>query len=243
MLLNADLGESYGKWEMGNDEAIMPYIDQASIACGYHAGDPIVMQRCIQLTKMHDVSIGAHVAYPDIQGFGRRSMRIPEAELVPIIMSQIATLDGLARCAGTKVDYVKPHGALYNDMMQSSDILQTVFKSIANFHVPLTLMVQSLVDNSIVEKMSTQFNVRVIYEGFSDRGYNNDGLLQPRGKQGAVLNLQASVSRIKHLQKFGNILSVDGKSLRLKIDSMCVHSDTQDAVNICQRIRELIDNA
>lgn len=243
MLLNADLGESFGQWQMGNDDAIMPYIDQANIACGYHAGDPVVMQRCIKLAKLHKVSIGAHVAYPDLQGFGRRSMIIPKAELMPIIMSQIATLDGLARSQNTKVEYVKPHGALYNDMMKSSDILQTVFKSIASFHAPLLLMVQSLVDNSIVEEMSTRFKVPVLFEGFSDRAYNNNGLLLSRSEKGAVLGQQACVARIKQFQKSGNISSVEGKALHLNIDSICVHSDTHDALNICQKIRELIDNA
>lgn len=240
MRLNADLGESYGHWNMGNDSAIMPFIDQANIACGYHAGDPIVMQKCIRLAKTHSVSIGAHVAYPDLQGFGRRSMNIPENELVPIIMSQIATLDGLAHCENTKVDYVKPHGALYNDMMRSRETLQIVFKAVANFHRSLALMVQSLVDNSVVDEMSTRFKVPVIYEGFSDRAYISSGLLQSRSIAGAVLTKKAILARINKLQTLGIIVSAEGKELDLKIESMCVHSDTQDALEICQEIRGLL---
>lgn len=242
MLLNADLGESFGQWQMGDDEAIMPLLDQANIACGYHAGDPLVMQNCVALAKQHHVSIGAHVSYPDLQGFGRRSMQVAENELKALILVQIACLDGLAKCQGVQVDYVKPHGALYNDMMKSDNIMRIVVQTIASYHSPLSLMVQALADNTKANRVADKYGVELMFEGFSDRAYTNEGFLLPRNQKGAVLNKEECLSRLKGHKSTGKVQSVDGELLALKFDSLCVHSDTTDAINICRAIRLLIDN-
>ena len=240
MLLNADLGESFGHWNMGDDEAIMSLIDQANIACGYHAGDPLVMQTCVKLAVKHKVSIGAHVAYPDLQGFGRRSMQLSNTELQAMIIAQLACLDGIARCHNTRVEYVKPHGALYNDMMRSHNILESVFDACSQFHSNVSLMVQSLPENKLAMSLSKKYSLPVLFEAFSDRGYTDDGLLQARTLANAILPADECVQRAKELKGGGRIKSINGKTLALKVDSLCVHSDTKDAIEVCRLLRQVL---
>ena len=135
--LNCDLGESYGSWTMGVDEAVMPHIDQANIACGFHAGDPLIMRKTLALAKAHDVMIGAHPAYPDVVGFGRRSMQCSRDEIIALMQYQISALDGMAQSQGLNLDYVKPHGALYNDMMAKADVRDAIMTAVAEFHRPI----------------------------------------------------------------------------------------------------------
>jgi len=141
--LNCDLGESFGSWKMGLDEAVMPHIDQANIACGFHAGDPLVIQKTLELAKQNNVTVGAHPGYPDLVGFGRRSIKTDSAELKAMLLYQIAAMDGMAASAGLSLEYVKPHGAMYNDMMANDGLRKTIMETIADYHRPLILMLQS----------------------------------------------------------------------------------------------------
>ncbi len=168
MKLNCDLGESFGAWSMPVESAIMAEIDQANIACGFHAGDPLVMKQAILLAKKHDVAIGAHPAYPDLQGFGRRSMAIAADELKAMIQYQVSALSGMAKICGAKVSYVKPHGALYNDMMKDTAIMRTVMQSIAEINeqssnTPLALMVQATSQNATLKEAAKNWGTTFIF--------------------------------------------------------------------------------
>ncbi len=238
MKLNADIGEGFGSWRMGDDANLMPLIDQANIACGYHAGDAVTMQKTISLAKACNVEIGAHVSYPDLQGFGRRSMAIPKYELVAMIQSQIATLDGLAKCQNTKVAYVKPHGALYNDMMSNNEIMETVFEAVSGFYQPLQLMVQGLTDNIMAESLSRKYHVSILFEAFSDRAYQDNGLLVSRQKPHAVLTQKDAFEHCKSLIQNHTVISENKVSLSLTANTLCVHGDNADSFMLCKQLRE-----
>ena len=240
MKLNADLGESYGHWQFDADIDIMPFIDMANIACGGHAGDPSVMCKTISLANMHKVSIGAHPSYPDLQGFGRRSMRVPPDELCHIIQAQIATLDGLARCQGKGLSYVKPHGALYNDMMSDKRIRQTVFKAIGGFYVSLPLVVQASSQNAVLNAESAEHGVSLWFEAFADRLYLDSGFLTPRTEAGAVLNGAESVEQARRLIQSNEVTTASGLVLPIFADTICVHGDTPEALANVAQIRALL---
>lgn len=241
MKLNADIGEGFGMWKMGNDAELMQLIDQANIACGYHAGDANTMQRTIALAVKNNVQIGAHVSYPDLQGFGRRSMQLPEYELIAMIQAQIACLDGLAKCQKAKVAYVKPHGALYNDMMKDERILETVVKAVADYYEPLHLMVQALSDNQISLKLADQYNVPLIFEAFSDRAYNDDARLVSRIEKNAMLTTPQALQHCEQLIQDHTITSINQVTFSLNADSICVHGDNTEAINLCRRLKTLVD--
>ena len=239
MKLNADIGESFGKWTLGNDASIMPLIDEANIACGYHAGDALIMQSTLALAKQHNVTIGAHVSYPDLQGFGRRSMVLSEHELIAITHAQIAVLEGMALTQNMKLNYVKPHGALYNDMMQDINLYESVLKALSRYHCLYKLVIQALPDLSSYIKLADQYKVSLKFEGFADRAYTNDGLLVSRSKNNAVLDEQASLRQVEAMLEGKSFLSENGRSLDFPIDTLCVHSDTPNALELCRKIRQL----
>jgi len=245
MKLNCDLGESFGAWSMPVESDIMAVIDQANIACGFHAGDPLVMKQAILLAKQHNVAIGAHPAYPDLQGFGRRSMAIATNELVAMIQYQVSALSGMAELCETTISYVKPHGALYNDMMKNLAVRRAVMQSIAEInvqspHAPLTLMVQATSQNTAIEKEATEWGLPLFFEAFSDRRYTDEGLLQSRTMEGAVLDEKSALQQAKQLVSTGTVTTASGNTLKIEADSLCVHGDTKGAVSIAQKIRTFL---
>lgn len=240
MKLNADIGESYGKWSMGNDKLIMPLIDQANIACGYHAGDALTMQDTIKLANQYTVELGAHVSYPDIQGFGRRSMHLSAAEVIAIMHAQMATLEGLAKCQHAVTTYVKPHGAMYNDMMKNTALFESIVIAIGAYHCAHDLVIQALPDVSSFIEIAAKHKVKLRFEGFADRAYCASGLLLSRDKPNAVLTQQQSLEQAVAMIKGETFSSQDGAPLALKIDTICVHSDTPDSLNLCAKIRDII---
>jgi UPF0271 protein len=240
MKLNADLGESYGHWQISADKDIMPFIDMANIACGGHAGDPTVMHKTIALAKSHSVSIGAHPSYPDIQGFGRRSMSIPVDDLCHIIQAQIATLDGLARCQGETLSYVKPHGALYNDMMSNKAVRLAVYTAIKTYYISLPLVVQATNQNEKLRLEAKEYGVSLLFEAFADRLYLDSGLLSPRSAPGAVLDGAESVEQARRLIQKAEVLTDSGKALSISADTICVHGDTPEAISTVARIRAIL---
>ncbi len=169
MKLNCDLGESFGRWNMGLDKQAMPYIDQANIACGFHAGDPLVIKKTLELAKKHNVSVGAHPSYPDLVGFGRRSMNCSMDEIIAFIHYQIAAIDGVAKSLGLEIEYVKPHGALYNDMMKNEDVREAILIALKSYHRPLKLMIQATPDIKQHRKQAQTFGIKVLSEAFADR--------------------------------------------------------------------------
>ena len=245
MKLNCDLGESFGAWSMPVEAAIMAEIDQANIACGFHAGDPLVMKQAIRLAKQHDVDIGAHPAYPDLQGFGRRSMAIAADELSAMIQYQVSALSGMAKVCGANVSYVKPHGALYNDMMKDTAVMRTVMQSMAEINMrsldsPLALMVQATSQNAALKEAAQEWGLPLYFEAFSDRRYTDEGLLQSRLIEGAVLSESDSLIQAKQLISSGTVTTASGATLAIEADSLCVHGDTKGAVNIAKKIRTFL---
>ncbi len=238
--LNCDLGESFGSWKMGLDEAVMPHIDQANIACGFHAGDPLVLEKTLKLAKANDVTIGAHPGYPDLVGFGRRSIKASPAELKAMVMYQIAAIDGMAASMGLSLFYVKPHGAMYNDMMANIEVRKVIMEAIASYHRPLVLMLQSTPEAETIQAEADTAGISLWFEIFADRCYDDDGKLLARSKPGAVHTKEKMLAQVKQLKDQGTITTVSGNTLNLRADTLCVHGDNMDGVNAIQEIREMI---
>ncbi len=240
MKLNCDLGESFGSWTIGMDEAVMPQIDMANIACGFHAGDPLVMQKTLALAIANDVAIGAHPGYPDLVGFGRRSLNCCEAEIISLVQYQIAALDGMARIKGAEVSYVKPHGALYNDMMAKPLVRQAIMQAVANYHYPLVLMLQATPQWREHKEEAQKLGLDLYFEAFADRCYDDDGKLLSRTLAGAVHDHDKMLDQVKQLVDEGTITSVGGHTLTLQVDSLCVHGDNAVGVAAIADIRQCL---
>ena len=234
--INCDLGESFGAWKMGCDEAVMPLIDSANIACGFHGGDPSVMRETLILAKKHKVEIGAHVAYPDLQGFGRRSMALTGQELIDAIHYQISALDGMARSHGTRVSYVKPHGALYNDMLGDEALLKSVMYAVASWYRSLDLVMLATPRDKKAVELGFEYGLGLRFEAFADRGYTRAGYLVPRGSPDALLDLEGAVAQAANIAS-GSLRSVKGHKLSIVPDTLCVHGDTPAAVEMLKAIR------
>jgi UPF0271 protein len=240
LLLNCDLGESFGAWKMGLDDQVMPFIDQANIACGFHAGDPVVIKKTLLAAKRNNVQVGAHPSYPDMSGFGRRSMKIPPVELIALLQYQIAALTGMASNLGIEVAYVKPHGALYNDMMADGHIRSAVMEAISECHQPLAFMLQATPDAETHREEARAFGLEVLFEAFADRCYDDNGALLSRTKEGAVHSREKMLEQVIQLQQHGTVTTVSGHQLALQADSLCVHGDNMDGVKAIEKIRQLI---
>lgn len=238
--LNCDLGESFGAWKMGLDDQVMPFIDQANIACGFHAGDPVVIKKTLLAAKRNNVMVGAHPSYPDISGFGRRSMKIPPVELIALLQYQIAALTGMASNLGIEVKYVKPHGALYNDMMADGHIRSAVMEAIAECHQPLAFMLQATPEAETHREEAKAFGLELLFEAFADRCYDDNGALLSRTKEGAVHSREKMLQQVMQLQQHGTVTTVSGYSLALQADSLCVHGDNLAGVQAIEEIRQLI---
>lgn len=236
LTLNCDLGESFGAWRMGTDADVMPFIDCANIACGFHAGDPSVIRETLKLARKHKVEIGAHVAYPDLQGFGRRSMALSGQELIDCLHYQIAALDGMARVQGRKVTYVKPHGALYNDMMKDRKLLDVVMTAVSTWHKSLDLVVQATTKDKKLVPMAFSHGLSLRFEAFADRAYTPGGYLVSRNKAGAVLSAADAVTQSLAIAD-GSLRIGRGKNTVLTADTLCVHGDTPDALEVLRAIR------
>ncbi|WP_416305035.1 5-oxoprolinase subunit PxpA [Neptunicella sp. SCSIO 80796] len=241
MQLNCDLGESYGRWTLESESAAMPHIDQANIACGFHAGDPVSIQQTLLLAKQYNVSVGAHPSYPDLQGFGRRSMQCSEQEIIALLHYQIAALEGLAKCAGIVIDYVKPHGALYNDMMSKEDVRRAVFSAIGSYHRSLPLMVLATANQDEIEEQANQAGITLYFEAFADRCYDDNGQLLSRKQAGAVHDIDKTLQQVKQLCESGSVTTHSGKILQLQADSLCVHGDNSQAVEALTAIRKMVE--
>jgi UPF0271 protein len=239
--LNCDLGESFGAWQMGLDAEVMPLIDQANIACGFHAGDPTVLVNTLILAKTHQVQIGAHPSYDDKQGFGRRSVKMNADELKHLLWYQIAAVDGVAKNLGLELGYVKPHGALYNDMMANPALLETVMQAVASYHTPLKLMLLATGCAAQHKVLAQQYQLELLFEAFADRRYKSDGSLTPRSQTGSVLDHQTALVQVQQLLQSGTVQSDTGESVTIEADTLCVHGDNPAAVALVQSIRQLLD--
>ena len=240
MLLNCDLGESYGSWAMGLDDQVMPHINQANIACGFHGGDPVTMRNTLALAARHGVKIGAHPSYPDLVGFGRRSMNLSDDELIAGLHYQVAALEGMALSQNLTLDYVKPHGALYNDMMAKPAVRATLLEAIASYHRPLALMLQATPAADQHRAEADALKVPLLFEAFADRCYDDDGKLLSRAKPGAVHTREKMLAQVEQICRAGSVTSVSGHTLELKPDTLCVHGDNDEGVAAIREIRQII---
>ncbi len=236
--LNADLGESFSTYKIGNDEELMNYISSANIACGWHGGDPMIMRKTVKLAKEKNVAIGAHPSYPDKLGFGRRYMRISAEEAKNYMLYQIGALYAFAKAEGLKMQHVKPHGALYNAMVKEEELARGIIEGILEFDKNLIFIGPS---NSKIMDMARDMGARVAHEVFADRAYNSDGTLAPRGKHGAVIEDKEEIAnRVVSIIKDGGISSIDGEWVELKADTICIHGDNPNAVEIAKYLREIL---
>lgn len=245
MLLNCDLGESEagGLTDDSSPEALaMPHIHMANIACGFHAGGPAIMRRTLALAARHGVAVGAHPSYPDREHFGRRSMDLPREEIIDIMHYQVAALEGMARQQQLTLHHVKPHGALYNDMMADAAVREAVMHAVATYSPALPLVMQATPDQARHRDEAAAAGLAVQFEAFADRRYTDAGLLQPRSEPGAVLDLDAMMAQVELLCRDGVVVTTGGKHLQLAVDTLCVHGDNAEGVQAIAAIRQLLDS-
>jgi UPF0271 protein len=236
--LNADLGESFGAWTMGRDDQMLPLVNSANVACGFHAGDPAVMRRTVALAKQHGVSIGAHPSFPDLQGFGRRRMDIAEAELEALLVYQIGALQALAHAEGARVTHVKPHGALNNMACVDAKLARTVARAVRAVDASLILLAPVL---SQLVAAGQEAGLPVVQEVYADRAYADDGTLLPRSKPGAVLHgAEECVRHVLRMVQTNALHTVGGKTLPVPVQSICVHGDDPEAVATAQAVGEAL---
>ncbi|WP_122413025.1 LamB/YcsF family protein [Pseudomonas viridiflava] len=234
--LNSDLGESFGAWSMGDDAAILEVVSSANVACGFHAGDPAGILRTLEAAAARDVAVGAHVAYPDLVGFGRRNMDVPAEQLTADVIYQIGALQGLARSAGTTVTYVKPHGALYNTIAGDPVQAAAVIQAILLIDPQLKLVCLA---NSKLLGWARDAGLSCVSEAFADRAYTAQGTLVSRSRPGAVLHdVELITERMLRLVRDGVIEAEDGSLIELEADSICVHGDSPGAVNIAHALKQ-----
>ncbi|MFI0474167.1 5-oxoprolinase subunit PxpA [Halomonas sp. HMF6819] len=237
--LNCDMGESFGNWHLGLDAEVMPFVDCANIACGYHASDPHVMRRTVALAAEHGVRIGAHPGYPDLMGFGRRSMACSAAEVEDMILYQTGALSGICRAEGAELAYIKPHGALYNDMAADSTLLEGALRAVRAFDATLPLMVMSTADTESQRALADEVGVILWFETFADRAYEANGHLVSRQLAGAVHHDRKTiVAQAVALAKNEPLIARDGTPLTLASDTLCVHGDNPESVAAVRAIRE-----
>lgn len=237
--LNSDLGESYGAWAMGDDAAMLAIVSSANVACGFHAGDPAGILKTVKAAAGKGVSIGAHVSYPDRVGFGRRDMDVTGGELIADVIYQIGALKGIAAAAGVGVGYVKPHGALYNRIAYDPKQGQAVIDGIKAIDPSLVLM--GLAGSPILE-LARKSGLNVVAEAFADRAYTQDGQLVSRREEGSVLHdPQLIARRMLQLAREGTLEAIDGSTIRIDAQSICVHGDSLGAVAIAREIRRAFE--
>jgi UPF0271 protein len=239
--INSDLGESYGQWRMGDDAAMLDVVTSANVACGFHAGDPAGILRTLKAAAEKNVTIGAHVAYPDRVGFGRRNMDVASDELTADVIYQIGALQGLAKAAGTSVRYVKPHGALYNTIAHDRRQALAVIEAIRTIDPNLILV--ALAGSSLIE-LARNEGLQCVAEAFADRAYTPQGTLVSRREPGAVLHDPKLVAqRMLRLVEDGTIEAIDGSLTRIQADSICVHGDSPAAVEMARELRQVLEQA
>lgn len=239
--LNSDVGESFGRWQLGDDAAMFDSVSSANVACGFHAGDPSVMAATCRAAAAKGVVIGAHVAYRDLAGFGRRFVDCTPAELTADIIYQLGALDAFARAAGSRVRYIKPHGALYNAIVHHEGHAQAVLDAVQRFDASLPILG---LPGARILTMARQQGLRGVAEAFADRAYNADGTLVARSEAGAVLHDPDTIcANMVRLATEGVIIARDGSKICVEAASICVHGDSPGAVAVAAQVRQALQAA
>lgn len=233
--LNSDLGEAFGNWAMGDDAAMLDIVSSANVACGFHAGDPSVARLTCEQAARLGVTVGAHVAYRDLAGFGRRFMDVSPSELTADVLYQLGALQAMCQVAGTRIRYVKPHGALYNAIVHHEKQAAAVVEAVGEFDSDLVLLG---LPGAVVLDLAEQAGLRTAREAFADRGYMPDGTLAPRSQQGSVLHdAELVAQRMVQLVTTGTLVAVDGSTLHIEADSICTHGDSPGAVDMAGAVK------
>ena len=239
--LNADMGESFGAWTMGDDDALLQVVGSANIACGFHAGDPTIMRRTVRQAIAQGVSLGAHPSYPDLQGFGRRAMQMAPEDLAALLLYQVGALQAMARAEGGRVSHVKPHGALSNLACADAAVARTVVHAVHCLDPTLILLAPA---QSELLNAALAAGLPACIEVFADRAYQDDGQLLPRSQPGAVLHdPQTCVAHVLRMVREQALVSVSGRRLPTRIDSVCVHGDGAHAVATARAVRQALQDA
>ena len=239
--LNADLGEGFGVWRLGDDDALLDVVTSANVACGFHAGDPSTMRRVCARAVAAGVAVGAQVSYRDLAGFGRRFIDVAPAELADDVLYQLAALDGIARASGSRMAYVKPHGALYNAVVDHEAQARAVVQAVTAFDDRLPVLG---LPGSALLRTAEAAGLRTVDEGFADRGYTAAGTLVSRREPGALVHDPAAVAeRAVRMAADGEVVAVDGTRVRVQVESVCVHGDTPGAVELARAVRAALETA
>ena len=237
--LNADLGESFGNYTCGMDGEVLPLISSANVACGFHASDPLVMSRTVAAAARLHTAVGAHPGYPDLVGFGRRSISVSPAELKAMVQYQLGALDAFCRASGVRLQHVKPHGAMYNMAAKDEKLALAIAEAVSAYDPELILL--GLSGSRMIEA-GEALGLRCAREVFADRAYQEDGSLVPRSQPGAVITDEdAAVARVLRMVKEGTVETVTGRVIPVKADSVCLHGDNPKAVAFARRIREALE--
>ena len=234
--INADLGESFGNWKMGNDSEMLSLVNSANLACGFHAGDPLVILRTLRDAHKYCVGVGAHPSFPDLQGFGRRPMQLSEAELEATLLYQLSALQGMAHTQNTTLEHVKPHGALNNMACSDIELARQIVNTIKIFNDQLVLLAPAC---SALLIAGEEAGLRVAAEIFADRAYQDDAQLVPRSEKNAMVHgAENSYQHVIKMLEAKAIISTSGKKIPCNIHSICVHGDNADAVKTARYLRE-----
>lgn len=242
LLLNCDLAESDDPSALVVEERVMPHIHLANIACGFHAGNEAVMRATLDLARRHNVRVAAHPGYPDREHFGRRSLTLTTAELVQLIHEQLGVLGKLATAAGVTIEFVKPHGALYNDMMSDSRVRDAIMTALAQRADHSILVMLATAEADAHREQAAQHDLKVAFEAFADRGYDDTGLLLPRSHSRALLHGNEILKQVQQLQQEGTITTASGHCLPLAADTLCIHGDHAESVAVVGDIRRLLED-
>jgi UPF0271 protein len=233
--INCDMGESYGAWKMGADAEVMPFVSSANIACGFHGGDPATIRRTVRLAVDHGVAVGAHPSLPDLQGFGRRAMKISPQDMYDLVLYQAGAVEAFARAAGARLHHVKCHGALYN--MAAND--EALSEAMARAARDLGGVMLYALSNSKMMETAKRLGVPVAGEVFADRGYADDGTLAPRDRPGAMVeDAGEAVARALAMVEQGHVVSLSGRRVPVSADTLCLHGDQPGAVTFAKAIRK-----
>lgn len=238
--LNSDLGESFGAYTLGMDEKLMEYITSANVACGWHAGDPLVMQKTIRAAAKNGVAVGAHPGYPDLMGFGRREIKITPEEAYTYVLYQLGALDAFARTEGVKIQHVKPHGALYNQACKDEKLAGAICRAAQAFDRELIVLAPY---NSAFRTAAETIGQPFAGEFFADRAYLPDGSLVPRSQPGAVIHdADEACRRVLQMAREGTVTCLDGTELTMRCVSVCVHGDNAEALSTVKKIRGALED-
>ncbi len=239
--LNCDMGESFGAYTIGADEAVMATITSANVACGYHGGDPGVMRHTVRLARDAGVAVGAHPGFPDLLGFGRREMRMAAQDVEDMVLYQIGALAAIARSEGVRLSHVKPHGALYNMAVTDKELAAAIARAVVAFDPALIFFA---LPGSELARAANGLGLQVALEGFADRAYQPDGSLTPRSRAGAVIHdIEAVVARALRMATDGDVIALDGSRLDMRVDTICTHGDTQGAPSLTRALRAGLERA